>query len=369
MAGRYYGGWTPYVPVAQRRKRAERQLRKLRKKGHPIAPVSIEGRTITRTFWGTAWCDNLENYRDYDNRLPRGRTYVRNGSVVDLQISALEIQAMVSGSSIYEITVTIKALAPTQWRSICKDCAGGIDSLVELLQGRFSHGVMERICRQDKCLFPKPSEIRFSCTCPDGAYMCKHVAAVLYGVGARLDERPELLFRLRAVDENDLVAGLDETLPFSNRPLDGGRVLETDDISALFGLDIEEAGDANAASGAAPATPEPPDRPGQKRPGTKAKGRRMVVAPRPATADPEADKGIAQPAVVPSAAPQKRTTKSRSAGKTTNAANSGAPTKRAPPPGDSKLRAGSMGVRGTKKRQTRKPQIELTPDGFVKWWK
>ena len=149
---------------------------------------------------------------------------------------------MVSGSSIYKVTVSIKALAPTLWQSICADCAGGIDSLVELLQGRFSKGVMERICRQDKGLFPKPSEIRFSCSCPDGASMCKHVAAVLYGVGARLDEQPELLFRLRAVDENDLVADLDTALPFSSQPLDAGKVLETDDISALFGLDMAETG-------------------------------------------------------------------------------------------------------------------------------
>ncbi len=249
MAGGYYRGWARYVPVAERRKKAERQLKKLRKNGQPVSPVTIEGRTIARTFWGKAWCDNLETYRDYENRLPRGRSYVRNGLVVDLQVSALVIKAMVSGSSVYNVTVTIKALAPTLWRSICADCAGGIDSLVELLQGRFSTGVMERICRQDRGLFPKPSEIRFSCTCPDGAYLCKHVAAVLYGVGARLDERPELLFRLRAVDENDLVTGLDEAMPFSSRPLDSGKVLETDDISALFGLDIEEPGDTIAVVG------------------------------------------------------------------------------------------------------------------------
>jgi hypothetical protein len=228
---------------------------------------------------------------------------------------------------------------------------------------------MERICRQDRGLFPKPSEIRFSCSCPDGAYMCKHVAALLYGVGARLDERPELLFRLRAVDENDLVGGLDEILPFSNRPLDGGKVLETDAISALFGLDIEGAGDTIATYGAAPTAPAPADRPGRKRAGKKAAGRKTVSASRPAVADPEADKGIAQPPVVPSTTPPKRTSKSRSAGKTNDDANSGEPTKRTPPPGDSRLRAGSRRVMGTKKLKKPKPQIELTPDGFVKWWK
>lgn len=373
MAWGYHGRWPTYVTVAERRKKAERQLKKLRKNGQPVSPVTIEGRTIARTFWGKAWCDNLETYRDYENRLPRGRSYVRNGLVIDLQVSALAIKAMVSGSSIYDVTVTIKALAPTQWRSICADCTGGIDSLVELLQGRFSTGVMERICRQDKGLFPKPSEIRFSCTCPDGASMCKHVAATLYGVGARLDERPELLFRLRAVDENDLVAGLDEALPFSNQPLDVGRILETEDISALFGLDIEEAGGATAPNDAAPATTESADRPGRKRLTKKAAGRKKVVAPHPTTADseaaPETAKGVAQRPVVPNTTPAKRTRKPGSAGKTTDGINPAKPTKRTRPTGDSKLRAGSKGTKGTRKRKKPKPQFELTPDGFVKWWK
>ena len=366
MAGGSYGGWAAYVPVAKRRKEAERHLKRLRKNGHPVAPVTIEGRTIARTFWGKAWCNNLESYRDYENRLPRGRSYVRNGAVVDLQVSALEIKAIVSGSSIYNVTVTIKALAPALWRSICTDCAGGIDSLVELLQGRFSKGVMERLCRQDRGLFPKPKEIRFSCTCPDGAYMCKHVAAVLYGVGARLDERPGLLFRLRAVDENDLVTGLDKSPPLSNQPLDGGKLLETDDLSALFGLDIEEAGDAIAEHGAAPAAPARQRRrtdPDGNGPTLTPRGRKTASASRPAAADPEAGKGIALSPVVPSTTPPKRTSKSK-AGKT----NPGEPTKHTPPPGGSNLRAGSRGVKDTKTRKNQKPKIELTADGFVKWW-
>jgi len=315
MARGYGGGWAPYVPVAMRRKKAEREVEKLRKNGHPVAPVTIEGRTIAKTFWGKAWCDTLESYGDYETRLPRGRTYVRNGSVVDLQISPLEIKAMVSGSSIYKVTVTIKGLAPILWRSICEECAGGIDSLVELLQGRFSKGVMERICRQDRGLFPKPSEIRFSCTCPDGARMCKHVAAVLYGVGARLDERPELLFQLRAVDENDLVASLDEALPFSNQGPDPGQILENEDLSALFGLDMEEAGGALAAHDAAPEAPDPANQTGGKHPGTS---------------------------------------KSRSAGKAPEGTNSAEPTEGTAPPSDRKLRAASRKGRGTEKRQAPK---------------
>src|SRR4051812_15726491 len=235
-----YGGWAPYVPVAERRRRAERAMAKLRRKGHPVAPVTIEGRTIARTFWGKAWCENLESYHDYENRLPRGRTYVCNGSVVDLQIAPLEVKAMVSGSSIYTVTVSIKAMAKAQWQSLCRDCTGGIDSLVELLQGRFSKGVMERLCRQDTGLFPKPSEIRFTCSCSDYASMCKHIAAVLYGVGARLDESPELLFRLRAVDETELLSDLGNALPDTVTKRDTAQTLIDNDLAALFGLDMED---------------------------------------------------------------------------------------------------------------------------------
>src|ERR1700732_169689 len=203
---RSFGGWAPYVPVAARRRKAEREMEKLRKKGAMLSPVKIEGRQIARTFWGKAWCDNLESYRDYENRLPRGRTYVRNGSGVDLQIAPCEGTGIVSGSKIYKVKVSIGDVGPVRWKTLCQDCAGGIDSLVELLQGRFSKGVMERICRQGSGLFPKPAEIRFACVCEDNAMMCKHVAAVLYGVGTRLDDQPELLFRLRAVDKKDLLA-------------------------------------------------------------------------------------------------------------------------------------------------------------------
>ena len=181
----------------------------------------------------------MEGYSDYRNRLPRGRTYVRNGSVVDLQIEEGMINARVSGSDLYEVKVSIEPVSRARWKSICEDCAGGIDSLVELLQGRFSKGVMERICRQRSGLFPAPNEIRFSCSCPDWASMCKHVAAVLYGAGARLDDRPELLFRLRRVDEKDLLSGAAAGMPLTGKKPRAGKVLDAEDISGIFDLDLE----------------------------------------------------------------------------------------------------------------------------------
>jgi uncharacterized Zn finger protein len=234
-----YYGWKPYVPVAVRKAKAAREMQKLAKKGQTISPVRIEGRTIARTFWGKAWCENLERYSDYENRLPRGRTYVRNGSVVDLQILPGKIEARVSGSAMYRVDIEIKPLPKTKWKDLCADCAGAIDSLVELLQGRFSKGVMARICQEGKGLFPSPAEIELNCSCPDWADMCKHVAAVLYGVGARLDEKPELLFLLRGVAEKELLAHAAGDLPLAI-PAASANVLEDNDLADLFGLEMAE---------------------------------------------------------------------------------------------------------------------------------
>jgi uncharacterized Zn finger protein len=234
-------GWKPYVPAADRRLKSSRKLDSLRKRGHPVSPVVVEGRAITKTFWGKAWCDNLEQYSDFENRLPRGRTYVRNGSVIDLQIAPREITALVSGSELYRVALKITPVTKARWQSICTDCAGAIDSLVELLQGRLSTSVMERICQQKTGLFPSPEEIELSCSCPDWAEMCKHVAAVLYGVGARLDKQPELLFRLHEVDEKELIARAGNESSLSRKRPAAPKVLsDSEDLSALFGLDMAQ---------------------------------------------------------------------------------------------------------------------------------
>jgi uncharacterized Zn finger protein len=250
-------GWRPYVPIAQRQWHAKKKIAQMKKKGQAVAPVAIEGRIIAQSFWGKSWCENLERYSDYENRLPRGRTYVRNGSVVDLQIAKGEVAAWVSGSELYQVNATIAPVKAARWKAICRDCAGTIDSLVELLQGRLAKGVMERVCRKGDGLFPAPSEIKLSCSCPDWADMCKHVAAVLYGVGARLDQKPELLFVLRGVDENELLARAGTDLPLAKAAPADAKVLGDDDVAALFGLDMAEAADpATSAPALALTTPK-----------------------------------------------------------------------------------------------------------------
>lgn len=235
----WYGGFAPYVRVADRKKKAASKIQALKKQGKKVEPVVIEGRTIARTFWGKAWCEHLESFSDYENRLPRGRTYVRNGSVIDLNIEPGKIQAMVSGSSIYQVSISITSLVVDKWRGLLKECSGKIDSLVELLQGRFERSVMEKMVDVNKGLFPKLKDIQLRCSCPDWADMCKHVAAVLYGVGARLDEKPELLFKLRQVDHLELLSSVGARAGIVVPKLTQSGLSE-DNLSSIFGIDIKE---------------------------------------------------------------------------------------------------------------------------------
>jgi uncharacterized Zn finger protein len=232
-------GYKPYVPVAQRRAQAAREVAKRAKKGLKVCPVCIEGRTITLTFWGKAWCTNLESYSDFANRLPRGRTYVRNGSVVHLKIDKGRIEALVSGSELYEVRIDIAALPKQDWRALKEQSAGKIGTLVELLQGKLSKAVMELVTDRNQGLFPKPKEIKMRCSCPDYAGMCKHVAAVMYGVGNRLDSSPELLFVLRGVDHRELIEQAIPTAPI--KATSSAPTIATDDLGAIFNIEISDA--------------------------------------------------------------------------------------------------------------------------------
>ncbi len=238
--------WRPYVSVAKRRTNARKEMTKLRKDGMDIHPIEIEGRKIARTFWGQAWCDHLESFSDYANRLPRGRTYVRNGSVCHLQIDKGHIKAIVSGSELYEINVKIEPLPPKQWARVKRRCAGHIGSLLELLQGKLSASVMDIVTDRSKGLFPTPRQISLHCNCPDWATMCKHVAAVLYGVGARLDERPELLFLLRGVDHQELTT-TEAAVDGVTKQRGGGKQIARGDLADVFGIDMADDAPESAA--------------------------------------------------------------------------------------------------------------------------
>ena len=264
----------PYVSVAERRRKAEKAAKKMAGKGRAVSPVRVEGRAIAGTFWGKAWCSNLESYSDYENRLPRGRTYVRNGSVIDLQITGGKIEALVQGSDLYKISLHITALPAKRWEQFTKACAGKVTNLLDLLQGRLSKEILADITAKGAGLFPAPAEIKLGCSCPDRADMCKHVAAVLYGVGARLDTKPELFFTLRGVDMQDLItaASASATAPIASADADA---LTGADLGEIFGVEIESApAPAKAAPRKLPASKKGPvseKKPMRKKPATTGK--------------------------------------------------------------------------------------------------
>jgi hypothetical protein len=173
------------------------------------------------------------------------------------------------------VDIAIVITQPTRWKAICGECAGSVGSLIELLQGKLSTSVMERVCRESDGLFPAPGEIRLSCSCPDSADMCKHVAAVLYGVGARLDGSPELLFTLRGVDHAELVSAAGTDGRMTQIGAASARVLSNVDVSALFGLDM-----------AAPAAPPTAN----ERKTTAQSGARVPVAAAGPAGDPIANR-------------------------------------------------------------------------------
>lgn len=236
---RYYG-FPEYVPVAKRRENNLKTAEKLKKKNKDIEPILIEGRKLATTWWGTAWNKNLESYADYDTRLPRGRSYIRNGAVLDLKITKGKVSALVQGSGRkpYKVEITIKPIEDSIWQNIMAQSQGKIDSLEELIQGKFPKALEELFTSKTMGLFPKPKEIKLDCDCPDWANMCKHVAATLYGVGVRLDERPELFFTLRSVDIEAFIQK--STINLAEQLLEkskkGSKRIIKEDISDLFDI-------------------------------------------------------------------------------------------------------------------------------------
>ena len=245
MSPAYYNRYPKYVSAAKRRAKAEALAKKIEKKGQKLHPVKIEGRTIARSTWGKAWCTHLETFHEVFNRLERGRTYARNGSIIDLVITPGFVAAIVAGSSIYKVYMSLKPLDEEKWQQIVKKCSGEIGSMLELLSGKFSAEVMSHISNPKAGLFPAHNEISIECSCPDWTTVCKHVAAVLYAIGARLDEQPELLFTLRQVDPKDLISAAANGDDFLNTDkITDEKQLLTDqndsDLSELFGIELSD---------------------------------------------------------------------------------------------------------------------------------
>jgi uncharacterized Zn finger protein len=304
----FYNDFPEYVTVAERKRRAAVAATKLQQENPNVWPVVITGRAIATTWWGKAWCTNLESYADYSNRIDRGRSYVRHGSVLDLQIAGGKVAALVQGSSSkpYKVEVTVGPLSDAVWQQIVKACAGKISSLQELVGGKFPAGLSEVFTTKGKGLFPAPKDIRFSCSCPDYAVMCKHVAAVLYGIGARFDQDSSLFFQLRNVKMGELIsaslaAQSQELLGKGGRR--GRRVVDEGDLGSTFGIELDMGMDDDSAAavsgrGKRSATSRSVE-------AAKAKAQSDVEIAKPRRGRPPKNKAAAEPEKEADAAPKR----------------------------------------------------------------
>lgn len=226
--------------VAELRRNTIASQEKAKAKGQQLEPVIIQGRTIAKSWWGQAWCSNLERYADYDSRLERGKRYVKSGAVLDLKIQKGKILAKVQGTrkTPYKVEIRISPLSEEKCQAILKKCGRRIENLEALIAGDFPKELKE-LFLEDGGLFPTPKEISFTCSCPDWALMCKHVAAALYGVGARLDEQPALFFELRGVEMGHFIdVALENKVEamLANAQKPSQRIMDEADLSALFGV-------------------------------------------------------------------------------------------------------------------------------------
>lgn len=319
----YGWGFPPKPTVAERKEKAAKMRKKLEAGGRKLSPVELQGRTIARTFWGKAWCDNIESYRDYEYRLERGRSYVRSGNVIDLQIAEGRVDALVAGSDStpYKVALRIAAADPAKWKALVGRALGRISSLLALTQGKVPEELLKDFCDPATGLFPAPREMKLSCSCPDIAGCCKHVAAVLYGIGARLDKAPELFFTLRSIDPKELVAEEAVETITSGGPSE----IAEDDLGSMFGIDLDTDDDGDAA----PASPTPPAPPSPEPPAKRKRGRPpKAKAPAPTPKKPASKKPAAKKPAAKKPA-KKQTAKKKTAKKKTAAKKS--PAKKSAP--------------------------------------
>ena len=229
-----------YTSSAELKAKAKKNIAKL-KDAAPVCAHSARG-PICLTWWGKEWCKNLESYAEYENRLPRGRRYVRAGGIIDLKIKDNVAKAKIqsSGSGYYNVSVVFKKLRKEDMAKIVARSAQRIDNVDSLLKGDFPEDLKDLFTQEKPGLFPAPDEISFDCDCPDWTSMCKHVAAALYGVGIRIDESPKDFFALRGIDIENFLSGVVEdkvALMLKNVNVKSDRIITDGDMAEIFGID------------------------------------------------------------------------------------------------------------------------------------
>ena len=204
----------------------------------PIGPVSR--RDVCTSWWGKAWCANLEQYADFESRLGRGKRYMKSGTVIDLKIRKGRIEARVQGTrkTPYKVEIRISPLSEEKCDALIEKCGRRINNMECLIKGEFPSELKE-LFTSENGFFPSPKEISFSCSCPDWALMCKHVAAAMYGIGVRLDENPFYFFELRGIDVDRFInVALESKVEsmLKNADKRTERMIDNADLTALFGV-------------------------------------------------------------------------------------------------------------------------------------
>ncbi|TDD18652.1 hypothetical protein E1218_25585, partial [Kribbella turkmenica] len=179
--------------------------------GLPAAKGPGSRRPFGATWWGRAWLEALEQRARLDpNRLSRGRSYARRGSVLDLTVSPGEVEAFVQGSRVtpYQVTVRIRAFTTAEWDAVLDVVSAQIGRVAALLDGELPPEVVDDVHAAGLDLLPGAGEVLTNCSCPDFAVPCKHSAAVCYLIADALDDDPFALLLLRGRPRDDLLTAL-----------------------------------------------------------------------------------------------------------------------------------------------------------------
>ena len=241
-----YDSFDPFSTDRQNRQsltkqdRLQQMVKQLQDEGRVLHPAKADGKKIAKSFWGYSWVRHIESYQDYESRLPRGRSLLRNNAVLDLTITGNQAEALVFDQELYEIRIIMEPVDPAQLKQIQTLCAGKINSLLDLIQGNLSEDILQILSDPEKGLFPRYDEIRFICNCLDDSILCKHAAAVLYGIGPVLDQKPDLFFSLRGIDYSMLFSGIDaEKITDDPQTSDQTAAFHDIDLEKTFGIELD----------------------------------------------------------------------------------------------------------------------------------
>ena len=227
--------------------------------------IKLHSKSISNTWWGQEWCKTINVYADYENRLSRGKTYLRQERVQDLTIEDNTITAKVKGkwSDYYNVTIKIRELPRSKSNIIIKK----ISELGSILKGSIPEDCRFLFSIGELGLFPTKDDLIYTCDCPDScggliygsnwnsakeicevdpnnAMLCKHVAAVLYSVGSILDKEPLIIFQLRGINvtkyiSEEIVAQTNNLLVGLYQRKEEERVIDKSLISDVFGIDFD----------------------------------------------------------------------------------------------------------------------------------